>query len=133
MTDRPIPSFASDDDDDDGRVTTEPNSFLGILVPAPATLAKYGLSVGPWRRILEHQNGKCGACGTVPPSRKLNIDHQHVKGWKRMPVEQRPQFIRGLVCYMCNHYRLARGATPANLRGAADYLEDYEERRRRHG
>ncbi len=100
----------------------------GIQQPRLETLAKYGLTVGDWREILDRQGGVCGACKTLPPSHRLNIDHEHVKGWKTMPPEKRKQFVRGLLCYMCNHYRLARGATVFNLRGAADYLEAYENR-----
>ena len=93
-----------------------------VLRPAPATLDKYGLSYGEWKAILDRQGGVCGACGRLPPSLKLNIDHEHVRGWKQMPPEKRKLYVRGLLCFTCNHYRLARGATPENLRGAADYL-----------
>lgn len=103
-------------------------TYMGIVMPSPATLAKYGGNPVRWMAIVRWQKGRCGACGTVPPSHKLNIDHQHVKGWKRMIPLDRWQYVRGLLCYMCNHYRVARGATPENLRGAADYLERYRRR-----
>lgn len=96
-----------------------------IIVPTPATLNKYGLTEIAWAEILIRQDGACGACHKVPKSNRLVIDHEHVRGWKAMPTSERSPFVRGLLCYMCNHYRLARGATVANLRGAAEYLEDY--------
>lgn len=100
---------------------------MGINVPTKATLVKYGLTVDAWGRILARQDGKCGACLKVPTSFRLAIDHEHVRGWKAMPTSERPQYVRGLLCYMCNHYRLARGATIANLAGAAQYLANYAE------
>lgn len=99
--------------------------YNGITIPTAATLNKYGLEERVWMLILDRQNGACGACHKVPKSFRLVIDHEHVRGWKSMPTHERTQFVRGLLCYMCNHYRLARGATIANLNGAADYLRDY--------
>ena len=46
-----------------------------------------------------------------------------------MAPADRWQYVRGLLCWGCNGFRLARGATVANLRGAADYLEAYESRK----
>lgn len=99
--------------------------YMGINVPTPMTLNKYGLSVDAWKRILIKQDGACGACHKVPKSARLVIDHEHVRGWKAMKTEDRWPYVRGLLCYMCNHYRLARGATIDNLKGAAQYLIDY--------
>jgi len=99
-----------------------------VLVPTTATLRKYGLSVDDWRTILERQGGVCGSCGRVPPSRRLNIDHQHVRGWKHMDPAIRATYVRGLLCYRCNSTFLSRGATVELLRGAADYLERYQKR-----
>jgi hypothetical protein len=97
-----------------------------VVQPTKSTLRKYGLTVEEWQSILDSQGGACGACGRVPPSRRLNIDHQHVRGWKAMDPVIRATYVRGLLCYMCNSQRLARGATVENLRGAADYLERYQ-------
>ena len=102
-----------------------------ILTPTPITLAKYGLTEETWQVHLDRQGGVCGHCGRVPPSKRLNIDHEHVKGWKAMAPEKRAQYVRGLVCYIGNKTTLARGATVENLRRSADYLERYEERKRR--
>ena len=109
-----------------------------LKIPSPTTLARYGFGFGPaaladtpeddWRLLLRAHKGSCGACGRFPPSGRLNIDHEHVKNWVKMPPEERRIYVRGLACYMCNHYRLARGANPENLRGAADYLERYLKR-----
>lgn len=98
-----------------------------IITPTPTTLNKYGLTWEMWFRILVRQKGACGACHKVPKSNRLVIDHEHVRGWKDMKTEDRPPYVRGLLCYMCNHYRLARGATIDNLQGAADYLRSYRD------
>lgn len=100
-----------------------------MIVPTKTTLNKYGLTVETWTAMLARQNGVCGACGKVPSSLRLVTDHEHVRGWKAMRPEVRVKFVRGLLCHGCNHYRLARGATVANLHGAAEYLSDYASRK----
>jgi hypothetical protein len=99
-----------------------------VTPPTKSTLRKYGLTLETWQQILDLQGGTCGACGKVPRTGRLNIDHAHVRGWSGMPTAERVRFVRGLLCWSCNSFRLARGATVANLRGAADYLERYEHR-----
>lgn len=101
----------------------------GIQVPQAQTLKKYGLSQQEWCEILDAQDGVCGSCGRVPPSGRLVTDHEHVRGWKAMPPERRKFYVRGVVCFQCNHYALRRGMTQRVLRGAADYLDRYERRR----
>jgi hypothetical protein len=103
----------------------------GLMVPTPATLRKYGGTPELWYVIAERQGWVCGACGKLPKTLRLVIDHEHVRGWAKMDTAERWQYVRGLLCWTCNGFRLARGATVANLRGAADYLEEYEERKNR--
>lgn len=100
-----------------------------LLAPTEATLAKHGLDLDLWYEIALRQDFVCGACGTLPKNQRLNIDHEHVRGYYNMDPEDQRKYHRGLLCHMCNRYRLARGASVANLRGAADYLERYERRR----
>lgn len=100
----------------------------GIVEPSPATLRKYGLTLDDWRNILASQDGKCGACGKVPRTKRYHIDHEHVRGFRNMKPEERKRYVRGLLDWSCNSFRLARGATVENLRGAADYLERYQKR-----
>lgn len=102
--------------------------YLGIRIPAPATLAKYGLSLKDWRELVKAQGGRCGGCGRTPPSGRLNIDHEHIRGWKRLRPDDRKRYVRGLVDFQCNAHWLSRGATPEVLRGCADYLERYRVR-----
>lgn len=102
------------------------------LIPTPTlpTLRKYGLPLEAWQAMLVAQGGVCAICRKVPGgSGRLYIDHEHVRGWKKMPPELRRGYVRGLLCYLCNTVWVRRGATPERLRSAADYLQRYEERR----
>lgn len=98
--------------------------------PVASTLRRYGLTAEEWRRILKRQRGGCGVCGLVPESGTLHIDHEHVRGWRRMTPLTRRQFVRGLLCWFDNGVLLRRGATPERLRNAAKYLETYERRKK---
>lgn len=100
-----------------------------VIPPSAKTLEKYGLNMSTWRKLLASQGGVCGVCGRIPPSKRLNVDHEHRPRYSEMPPERRRLFVRGLACSTCNRFRLGRGATPANLRGAADYLDRYLKRR----
>ena len=110
--------------------TAKPVILDGVVrVPSAQTLRRYGLTETDWRRHLRRQGGVCGVCGKVPPSGTLHIEHEHVRGFKDMPPEQKRRYVRGLACWWCNANLLRRGTTPAKLRAAADYLEAYEERK----
>jgi hypothetical protein len=98
-------------------------------VPTKYTLKKYGITEEDWRAILDRQGGGCGVCGLVPESGTLHIEHEHVRGWKKMPPEYRKRFVRGLCCFTCNTRWVGRGATPQKLRAAAKYLEEYDRRK----
>lgn len=97
--------------------------------PSPATLKKYGLTEAEWRAILDRQGGVCFVCQKVPKSGRLCTDHEHVKNWKKMPPEQRKLYVRGLLCWTCNHYYLARGITVERSQRVTLYLQEYVVRR----
>jgi hypothetical protein len=113
--------------------------------PTPTTLGKYGFGHGPaalnevpamdWLLLLDSQNSVCPICKKVPTPNKSTgkvrfvIDHEHVRGWKAMPPEQRRLYVRGLTCWYCNHAYLGRGITVAKAKGVVDYLSRYLERR----
>jgi hypothetical protein len=110
--------------------------YYGLRTPLPITLAKHGLDVKAWQRMVyecpvdDEGNAGCMACGIRPKNLILNIDHEHVRGYANGSDEFKRQHHRGLVCHMCNRYRLARGATSLVLRTAAAYLDLYIQRRR---
>lgn len=97
--------------------------------PTEPTLRKYGMTAAEWRQRLADQGGVCPICEKTPPSGRLVIDHEHVRGWKGMPPEQRRLYVRGLLCWTCNHYALARGMTVRRAANVARYLETYQARR----
>jgi len=100
-----------------------------VRTPAPATLKRYGLSEGEWKGILDAQGGVCAICEVEPKKERLCIDHFHEKGWKKLPPELRKTFVRGLVCWFCNHYLLGRGVTIKKAENVVRFLRAYEERR----
>ena len=100
---------------------------VGILDPAPATLAKYGMALDFWLRMAKDQDWRCAVCRKNP--KRLVIDHEHVPGYKHMPPALRLRHVRGLTCDSCNHYVLTRYADANKHRQAAEYLERYERRR----
>ena len=101
----------------------------GVKIPTPATIAKYGWSLLEWLRQLAVQDWRCPICGNAPPSGKYVTDHEHVRGWARMPDAQRALYIRGLTCWTCNRYLLARGISVETAERVALYLRRYAARR----
>jgi hypothetical protein len=98
-------------------------------VPKPATLRKYGLTAREWRAILKEQGGGCAVCRKVPKSGRLCVDHEHVPGWKRMKPEQRKKYVRGILCFFCNHYYMGRAITVKKARNVYRYLLKYDHQR----
>lgn len=99
-----------------------------VSVPTLTTLRRYGLTEVEWRAILDRQGGACAVCRRVPTTGRLCIDHEHAKGWKKMPPDQRKLFVRGLLCWVCNHYYLGRGISIEKAVNVASYLTAYQER-----
>jgi hypothetical protein len=99
--------------------------FMDSEGPSEATLKKYGITREEWQLMYDAQGGACAICAKAPPSGRLNIDHEHAKGWKKMAPEQRKQYVRGLLCWTCNLYILGRGVTLARLENAVRYLKRF--------
>jgi hypothetical protein len=100
----------------------------GVKAPTKATLSKYGLNLELWTEIMTRQGWCCAICKTVPSSGRLHIEHHHVKGWKKMPPEQRRLFIRGVACWNCNTQLLGRGLTIEKAKAVVLYMEEYKKR-----
>lgn len=94
-----------------------------VRFPTAPTLKKYGMTETDFEAMWKSQGGLCAVCGKDLMSGMFNIDHAHVRGFKKMPPEERRRHVRGIVCWFDNRYTLMRGMTPARLRAAADYLE----------
>lgn len=107
---------------------SEPRALIVPLPPSPATLAKYGLSEGEWLAILARQFGACAICGKVPGTGRLNVDHEHVRNYRKLTPEKRRLRIRGLVCWFCNHYYIGRSINLMKAEAVVRYLEAHNER-----
>lgn len=95
-----------------------------IPYPTDVTLKKYGLSKEEWLVLYNKHDGLCHVC--LKPSKRLNIEHEHVKGWKNMPPQEKKKYVRGLACFVCNYKLLQKGIDIARLKNAVRYLEEYE-------
>lgn len=62
----------------------------------------YGITLKDWESMYESQQKVCWICHSLPPSGRLSVDHVHVKGFKNMSPECKRQYIRGLLCFLCN-------------------------------
>ena len=100
-----------------------------LTVPSTKTLDKYGLSRLDWISLAMRQGGVCGVCGKLPESGRLNVDHDHVRGYKKMSQVQKRLYVRGLLCYVCNKFFAMRGMTEEKACKLVKYLASYAERR----
>jgi len=82
----------------------------------------YGITQEDYDAILEAQGGTCALCRRPPRDDKnLHVDHEHVFGWDRMPPEERRRYVRGLVDYNCNKFKIGR-TTLQGAKAVYDYL-----------
>lgn len=100
-----------------------------IVVPQVHTLKKYGLTVEDYLHILESQGNVCAVCGKPSGTGKYYVDHFHAQGYKKMKAEKKKLYVRGVLCYMCNRFYVAKGITVDKARGVLNYLERFEKRR----
>ena len=107
----------------------------GITPPAAQTLRTYGLTQDDWLALLKGQDWKCPICmqgNDRPKTGKQalwNTDHEHVPGWVKMAPEKRKTYVRGVLCYYCNHRRVNSRMASDEAQRIADYFRAYEERR----
>lgn len=97
----------------------------GLKVPSKATLKKYGLSAEAWIAIARRQDFQCFICQKTPSSGRLNVDHEHVKGWKKMTPEKRRLYVRALLCFVCNHRVMTRGMSLDKALRVVKLFESY--------
>lgn len=95
-------------------------------MPSKQTLQKYGLTQQEFDTLLEHQGGVCPICKKVPSTGRWVIDHEHIRGWKSLPPEQRKLYVRGILCWLDNNKALTKGMTLVKARRLVEYLERYE-------
>jgi len=67
---------------------------------------KYGITQVEYNIILIRQNYCCAICGRHQDNfkRRLAVDHIHIDNYDELPIEEKPNYIRGLLCYSCNRH-----------------------------
>lgn len=105
------------------------NGIRRPRIPKQNTLKRYGLSASEWFAIARRQGFVCAVCRKLPENGRLCTDHEHVKGWKRMPPDQRKRYVRGLLCYFCNHYYVGRAITVEKAANVLSFLKAHEIRK----
>lgn len=100
-----------------------------LTPPLPVTLKKYGLTIEMWLKLAESQGHACAVCKQVPTNGRLNIDHYHAKGWKKMQPERRVDYVRGLLCYRCNNFYVGKSITVERSKNVTAYLESFDRRK----
>ena len=98
-----------------------------IRMPSKTTLKKYGLTGQDYLLILKEQKYCCPICGN-PLTKRTNIDHFHVRNWKKLPDEERKKYVRGVCCFFCNKYYLGKAITVKKAQNVVTYLERFERR-----
>lgn len=99
----------------------------GVTPPAQRTLDTYGITQDEWIALLAAQDWKCPVC--LGSDKKWNTDHEHVPKWKDMPPEERKKYVRGVLCFYCNHKRVHSRMTSEMQQRITDYIRAYEARR----
>jgi hypothetical protein len=99
----------------------------GVTPPQQTTLDKYGLTVEEWLRMLMAQGWVCPIC--EKGQRRWNTDHEHVAGWAKLPPEERKKYVRGVLCWHCNHKIVSNLRDSGVVQRVANYLKAYEERK----
>jgi hypothetical protein len=72
----------------------------------------YGITLEQYDALLQQSQGKCYCCGkSENGTKRLSVDHDHSTGE-----------IRGLLCFLCNHYLIGRHRDPLPFDNAGRYL-----------
>lgn len=61
---------------------------------------------------------------------RLNIDHEHLRGWAKLPDDERKKYVRGLLCPYDNRVVVGRHKESTRLKAAAKYLDSYHRRKK---
>jgi hypothetical protein len=91
----------------------------------------YGVTKEWYQATLKSQEHACAVCKTDTPGGRgeWHIDHEHVKGWKEMQPAERMLYVRGLLCYSCNHALGLFKESVKSLESAVVYLNKHSLRK----
>jgi len=85
----------------------------------------YGITILDFYALTQVYDGRCWRCKRPPKPRKtLCVDHQHVKNYKKLPPEQKKKYVRGLLDWFCNKYRIGGITDPKEFDVSAEYLRN---------
>lgn len=101
----------------------------GVTPPSAQTLRKYGMSSDEWLQLLADQGWRCPICLRDAGKLRLNTDHEHVRGFDKMPDREKKQYTRGILCAYCNFRRVHSTMSAELYQRCADYVRRYEERK----
>jgi hypothetical protein len=105
-----------------------------LRAPTNATLKEVWHDLGNVvHSYLDLQDGKCPICQREFTNElRPCIDHEHVRGYKKMKQENKRRFVRGLVCNYDNRRRIptnSKGITATEIAfNVYQYLTDYDAR-----
>lgn len=99
----------------------------GVTPPLQRTLDTYGLIQEEWLELLAAQGWVCPIC--EKGERTWNTDHEHVAGWKNMVPTERKRYVRGVLCWYCNHRVVRSRITSYTAKNIYEYIAAYEQRR----
>ena len=95
-------------------------------------LRNYGITIEEWEAKREEQGNVCFICKTLPGKGILCTDHIHVKGYDKLPKEEKKKYVRGLLCFLCNtalrvYERTGNGERNRQmLEGTVEYFQKYK-------
>jgi hypothetical protein len=92
-----------------------------VKIPTGRTLDKYGMMRLHFMYLWQTQNGMCGVCEKDLNTGRVFIDHEHCKGFASMTAKEKRGCVRGLLCFVCNKYRVAKN-TEYTARNILRYL-----------
>ena len=84
----------------------------------------YGLTKKDFDCMLQQQNNKCAICDVDFNNKRINIDHEHCKGFTKLDPSDKKLYVRGLLCFNCNRYKVAKNDF-ASVKKVYNYLLEY--------
>lgn len=87
------------------------------------------MSEAEWSEIVDRQLGLCAVCALPLAGGRTCIDHEHVRGWKRLRPQYRKRYVRGVLHSFCNSHVVGRFVTLAKALRVVRYLQEHEKRK----
>lgn len=85
-------------------------------------LKKYGLTKAEYDTF----GHVCHVCSAKAPEGKLlNVDHDHVDGFAKLPFEEKKHHVRGLLCHGCNVSLGLLAEDPERMEALAGYIRTW--------